>query len=263
MATNKRHRSGILSVIFVLGFLLPLITGCNSSTAFQGTSTTGHAATSTPIPAPSLVQRSFQRTDDSYNTNSQSFSQGVLSGDVIVVAITQFQWIITGLSDSQSDSYELVSTQLANTAPDNDYAELFYAKNVKGGATVVSVMFSENTDANVGIYEFSHLNNQSPFDKRAAVSDSGNIPNGGLITTTQNREVLFVVGVDDNDTDAAGHIVPPTAGSGYTLLDHTDDNNNERFYDEYRVVSPGAYQTDFKIASNDADWGVIGVSFKQ
>jgi hypothetical protein len=188
----------------------------------------------------------------------------VLAGDVIIVAITQFQGVVTSVSDSQNDTFTTISAQQVNTSPDNDYVELYYAKGVKGGATTVSVLFSEMTDANVGIYEFSHLNTLSPLDSTVAATDSSNTPDGGPITTTQNREVIFVVGVDDDGTDGAGHVVPPTAGSGYTLLDHVDDDQQyERFYDEYVIVSPGAYHTNFKIASSTADWGVIGASFKQ
>lgn len=268
MATNKRFRPGVTLATVVLGVVLASITGCNIISTYQETPTTGRVAThtpiSTPIPAPILAQRGYLRTDDSHNTSTQPFPNNVQGGDVIVVAITQFQGVVTSVSDSQNDSFALVSDQLVNTSPDTDYVELFYAKNVQGGATTVSVLFSERTDANVGIYEFSHLSAQSPLDKEATETDSSNAPNGGLITTTQNREVIFVVGVDDDGSDGAGHIVPPIAGSGYTLLDHFDnDQQSERFYDEYRIVPPGAYQTNFKIASTNADWGVVGASFRQ
>jgi hypothetical protein len=264
MVATRRGRSGITWGIIVLGVVLTSITGCNISSTYQGTPTASRAATPNTVPAPGLTQRGFLRTGDSHNVNSQSFANSVLAGDVIVVAITQFQGGVTSVSDSQTDTFTLVGAQLVNTSPATDYVELYYAKDVKGGITTVSVLFSESTDANVGIYEFSHLNTQSPLDRLATETDSSNMPNGGMITTTQSREVIFVVGVDDNGTDDAGHIVTPIAGSGYMLLDHIDDDQQyERFYDEYRTVPPGAYQTNFKVASNNADWGVIGASFKQ
>jgi hypothetical protein len=55
----------------------------------------------------------------------------------------------------------------------NNYARLYYAKNVKGSTTF-------------------------PLDQIVSNVRVGNTPNGGTLNTTKDNELYFAVGVDDN-----------------------------------------------------------------
>lgn len=216
-----------------------------------------------PPRPPALVQSNFQSRDDSFSSNAVAFPHSVTTGNLIVVAISQYQGTVSGVRDDQSDTYTEITAQSANMSPDNDYVELYYGKNVKGGATTVTVAFSQTGDNNVGIYEFSGLDTASPLDHVTSSSHVGNDPDGGTLHTMMDNELIFVVGVDDNGNIDSANNVSPKPGIGYILLHHVDDYTIEKFYAEYRIAVHGSYHTDFTIAAAQADWAVIGASFKQ
>jgi glucose/arabinose dehydrogenase len=184
-----------------------------------------------------------------------TFPSSVTTGDLIIVAITQFEGSVSSVRDHQSNTYtQVTAAQHANTS--YNYAQLYYAKNVTGGTTTVTVTFSISAD-NVGIYEYSGLDTTSPLDQVVSNVGVANTPNGGTLNTTKDNELYFAVGVDDNGNNSS-----PSAGSGYTLEDHQDDTlHHERFYSEDRISAHGSYQTNFSIAA-PSDWAVIGASFK-
>jgi hypothetical protein len=221
-------------------------------------------STSTPTPnlPPTLENHNFNGEYTNSPLNAVAFPKSVISGDLIIVAITQYQGTVLSVSDSANNMYTRVGVQNANSDPNNDYVELYYAKNVKGGATTITVRFSAAGDTNVGIYEFAHVATLSPLDLVAQKTGFGNAPNGGTLSTVTDNELYFAVGVDDDNSTTPEKTTPASAGSGYILEDHADDSNNEKFYSEYRVAAHGAYQTDFAIALQ-SDWAVIGASFKQ
>jgi len=207
----------------------------------------------TPPPLPALVQKNFQ---SGANTVSDvKFASTVTAGNLIIVAITQWEGVVTDVTDNLGNSYIPVkATQHANEA--HDYVELYYAKQVASGATTVIVRFSLNGDENIGIYEYSGLDTLSPLDQVVSNTGEGNTPDGGALHSTTNNEIYFVVGVDDDGNNSS-----PVAGNGYTLEDHQNDSSNERFYSEYCLCTHESSQTNFSIAI-PSYWAVIGASFK-
>ncbi len=203
---------------------------------------------------PALVQKNFQSQHTS--SNALAFTSNVTAGNTILVAITQWNTTVSSVTDNRGNTYTAVTpARHANTS--TDYAELYYAKNVAGGATTVTVAFSGTADTNVGIYEYSGLDPISPLEQLASNTGFGSAPNGGTVTTATDNELYFAVGVDDN-----GNNVAPTAGSGYTLENHQDDStSHERFYSEDRISAHGSYSTNFTIGTS-SNWAVIGASFK-
>lgn len=215
-------------------------------------------ATSPPLSEPTLVQKNFYIQSQDIASNTVSFPSAVTTGDLIIVAITQFKGAVSSVTDNQGNTYiQATSAQHANSS--SDYVQLYYAKNVAGGAITVTVTFSF-LGGNVGIYEYSGLNTTSPLDQVVSNTGSGDAPDGGTLNTTNDNELYFVVGVDDN-----GDNIAPSAGDGYTLEDHDDDSSHhERFYSEYRFSAHGSFQTDFSISSKSSPtvWAIIGASFK-
>lgn len=201
----------------------------------------------------SLVQKNFQTIRGS--TNSLSFSTNVTASDLINVSITQFSTTVVSVNDNKNDTFSQVAVKHANSS--TDYAEMYYAKNVAGGSTTITVTFSGLGDSNVGIYEYSGLDTVLPLDQVTSATGRSSSPNGGSLITTTDNEAYVVVGVDDfgNNTTA-------NAGSGYILENHEDDSNtHERYYLEDRISPHGSYSTNFTIGTS-SNWAVIGASFK-
>jgi hypothetical protein len=226
------------------------------------TATVTLTSTPTPIPPPALVNHNFNGEYTNSPLNTVAFPKSAVAGDLIIVAITQYQGTVSSVSDSENNMYTRVAVQNANSDPNNDYVELYYAKNVKGGATTVTVTFSAAGDTNVGIYEFAHLDTLSPLDLVAKNTGSGNAPNGGTLSTSNDNDLYFAVGVDDDNSTSPEKTTPASAGSGYILVDNADDPNTEKFYAEYRISPHGVYQTNFSIQLQ-SEWAVVGASFKQ
>lgn len=215
-------------------------------------------STNTPPSVPTLVQKEFHIQNQDTTSSAVSLPSSVTTGDLIIVAITQFKGAVLSVMDNQGNSYiQVTSAQHANSA--SDYVQLYYAKNATGGATTLIVTFSIS-GGNLGIYEYSGINTTSPLDQVVSNTGTGVTPDGGTLNTTNDNELYFVVGVDDN-----GDNIAPSAGNGYTLEDHEDDSSNhERFYSEDRISAHGSYQTDFSISSRSSPtvWAIIGAAFK-
>ncbi len=239
-----------------------------SSVTTATTISTATHPTPTPPSLPALVQHP-PLYSQSTNIDKVPFSQPVKAGDLIIVAITQWIGGVSNVSDDQGDIYTPVVTEAPYATPymspdstdhkNHDYAELYYAENVMGGTTTVTVTFMAIGDTNLGIYEFSGLDKAALLDSNEVVSKTGTSqnPNGGILKTTTDNELCFVVGVDDD-----GNSNKPMPGNQYSSLeDHQDDANDERFYTEYRIGQRGSYLTDFSIAT-ESHWAVVGAAFK-
>lgn len=255
---------GITTGIFMLASKSPnnitnsSIVTLASSPSPVASQTSIPSPTATTSPAPALMQKNFYVQSSDTRTNTVSFPSSVMAGNLIIVAITHFIGAVSSVTDNQGNTYtQATASQHANAS--KDYVELYYAKNVRGGATTITVTFSV-LGGDVGIYEYAGLNTTSPLDQVASNTGSGTSPDGGILSTTSDNELYFVVGVDDN-----GDNIDPSAGSGYTLENHEDDStHHERFYSEDRISAHGSYQTNFLISSQSSPtvWAVIGASFK-
>ncbi|MBA2677328.1 MAG: hypothetical protein H0U76_02860 [Ktedonobacteraceae bacterium] len=207
---------------------------------------------------PSLLQKKFQNQHN--NAPTITLPSNVTGGDVIIVAATQYKGQITSITDNHNNFYYSVTTP-QHATENSDYAELYYAKNVVGGPTSITITFSftgnQITSDNIGVYEFSGLDKIAPLDRGVSNSGYGNAPDGGTFFSATGTMLYFAAGLDDNGSNSA-----PLAGNGYELQDHQDDStSHERFYTEDRISTQGNSQTNFLIDTN-SDWVVIGASFK-
>jgi hypothetical protein len=255
----------LLSIIVVLmgslalnGFLLLHPHASTPPPNPPSPSQSGRMPTPTPTPTltsqpiPILVQENFSVQNQPTSSNTLTFPKRVRAGDLIIVAITNFLRSISSVTDNQDDTYiQVAAAQHANNH--TDYVLLYYAKNVAAGQTTITAQGG----GNMGIYEYSGLDPLSPLDQVASNAGMGNTPNGGIVNTTKDNELYFVVGVDDN-----GGNTSLSAGNGYILRDvEADSTHHERFYTEDRVAAHGSYSTDFTIAVG-SHWAVIGATFK-
>jgi hypothetical protein len=228
--------------------------------------------TPTPIP-PTFIQDTFSASSD--NTNSVSLN--VTPGDLLIVAITQYERMLSGpnpVIDTKGDLYQQAGNLAANPGQQQDYAELYYVFNAKGGHTKVTVYFGQPSDpdggdTSLGLFEYRHL---SSLDSTPIVTTSPDAKGkvltlNGKLNTTAATGMCFALGIDSgpqqtrvqDDTTVSG-------GVGYTLRypignQITDAANGERFYTEDAFVAPGGCKPNFAIAY-PSYWGIIGAAFK-
>lgn len=241
-----------------------------------------------PTPPPTSVLVQNERQSVSTQENDVLFHNNVKKGDLLIVAITQFERTLAGVKDvkdSEGDAFTEIDSSLADAADKQDYIELFYAPNANGGPTKVMVTFStvsdpaNNGDTNVGIYEFSGLSTVSPLDDHASSqgtsstrNNQANPVNMRKLTTSENNEMCFAAGVDGGPIDQnTADDTTVTPGNYYTFPppdwqgqpDQQEDwNGGERFYTEYAApVAQGGCEPNFMIHYS-APWAMIGASFK-
>jgi hypothetical protein len=119
----------ILASIPVIGVIIvalihekDILPPCCPPTAMSnvGTPTPGLTPISSP---PTLVQSNF--VADANSTTAVTLNQPVRKGDLILVAITQFERQVTNITDSQGDTYTKVGGTLANPVEGQDFVELY------------------------------------------------------------------------------------------------------------------------------------------
>lgn len=274
-----KRTNRFISRVFILGIQVIALAmiSCESGSACVVPPCLTSTPTLTAI-QPVLVQN--KRNSDSVKSNIIQFDNNVTKGDVILVAGTQFEKGVTSVQDNQHDPFIQIGNVIAN--PQNsplpqDYIELFYAKNVTGGATQITVNYSaladpHGQDTNVGIYEFAGLSTIAPLDD-ADVNTSNNLLTETLsmrqLHTSEPKEVCFAVGLDSgpqNDTNPPsavtvgnGYVFPPNA-DGQTDA-QTDPAGGERYYTEYATVAAGGCKPSFSILY-PSFWAMIGITLK-
>ena len=85
-------------------------------------------------------------------------------------------------------------------------AQVFYAKNISGGANTVTATFSTTITAYgiLYIHEYSGIDQVSPVDVVAAGTGSGSSMNSGTVTTRNANDLLFGAGESTNTITRAG-----------------------------------------------------------
>src|SRR4029077_18303796 len=97
------------------------------------------------------------------------------------------------LSDTAGNAYVEAVAQVQTT--DGSQVHLFYAKNISGAATTVTVTATFSSTHNhpwLAIYEYKGLNTTNPLDQTAHAQGSNTAPNSGAApTTTSANELVF------------------------------------------------------------------------
>ena len=198
--------------------------------------------------APAFVQGAANEIR-SGTTNSRAFPNANTAGNLIVAYVV---WTNTGtvtLSDSKGNSYASVAAPTrwnSNTWS----AQVFYARNVSGGANTVTATFS-NAITSWGIlyiHEYSGMNKLSPLDVSSSAAGSSSAMNSGSITTTNANNLIFGAGSSSNTVTQAG--------TGFTTRSTAYGNRTQ----DRNVTTTGTYNAT--ATQNSFAWVMHMVAFK-
>jgi hypothetical protein len=211
-----------------------LTAGNHTITAtFTPTDTTDYATATATVtltvnPVSAFVQVAGVSAPGSASSLSYSFTANTLAGDLIVVGF-DFSASTTPVSvtDSQGNTFIQVGSLL--TSPGGVDSEVYYAKNIRGGADTVTVTLSANS-AWLELYltEYTGVDQANPIDAQAGASGSAGTVSSGNATTTNSGDVIYGYCVGDSAC---------TAGSGFSARSTLDNN----LIEDQTAGNPGSY----------------------
>jgi chitodextrinase len=216
-------------------------------------SATASASTSNPAPI-TLVQHSSK--DGGVTTSSSlAFAANTTAGNWIAVVIRAGKTGQTiAVSDTRGNTYQ-EAVQL-NETTDSTTLAIYYAENISGGATTVTVADSINGGTlRFAILEYAGVALTNSFDSAATgegTSTTAATPSASLATAGD----LVIGGLSTSN----GRTV--TAGSGWTLQDRVPAAPNTKLAVEDQVSSTaGSVAATATLSSSDS-WGAVLASFR-
>ena len=235
-----RRRSGrrgwlARSVILVL---LALVAG-------NGGLPTVHAAPATPT----YVQGRANEAARATTTNAVAFSSANTAGNLLVVYAIWDNSSAATISDTRGNSY-------ASVAPPSRWkgsawsSQVFYAKNVAGGANTVTLSLTAAVTSwsVVYVHEYSGLDKVSPIDVSVVGTGTSSAMSSGSATTTNPTDLVFGAGASDRTINAGG--------TGFTSRLTNYGNRTQ----DKRVTATGANSATG--TQNGAAWVMHMVAFK-
>ncbi len=198
--------------------------------------------------APAHVQSGANEIG-SGTVNNLAFGQPNTSGNLIVVYVVWSNAGAVNVSDTNGNTY-------APAAPVTRWnksawsSQVFYARNVAGGANTVRATFG-NSIASFGIayiHEYSGIDRTNPLDVSSAAIGSTSSMSSGSATTTNPRSLLFGAAASAYEVTAAG--------SGFTSRRSDFGNRTE----DRTVTATGSYAAT--ATQTGPDWVMHMVAFK-
>jgi len=153
---------------------------------------------------PSFVQGRANEIQ-SGTVNTTTFSQPNTTGNLIVAYVVWSNASGVTVTDTRGNSY--VSAGPAVRWNKNSWsAQVFYAKNVAGGANMVQATFARAVKSFglVYVHEYSGIDKSAPLDVSAAKAGSTSAMNSGSTTTTNVNDLILGAGASTNSVTAAG-----------------------------------------------------------
>ena len=190
------------------------------------------------------------REINSGTTNSLAFNSANTAGNLIVAYVI---WGNTGsvtLSDSRGNNYQAAAPARSWGNGNNWRSQIFYAKNVAGGANTVTARFGSSITswAVLYIHEYSGLDPVNPLDTTADAAGTGSAMNSGSSTTSNANDLIFGAGASSNTVTAAG--------PGFTSRLTNFGNRTE----DKSVTSAGSYNAT--ATQNGNRWVMHMVAFR-
>lgn len=177
--------------------------------------------------------------------NAVAFTNNVTLGNLIVVAIVTTSTTtgsVTNVTDSLGNGYTRIFTD--ETSGNLGDVELYYAKNILGGANTVTATFSGSISTAMIVREYYGLDPVSPlYQQDGAATGSSTTPTSNTIKSTQAPALLIGV---MGQVGVTGTI---SAGSGYTNLT-TISNVNEVAIEDQFVTSTSSYSASFSLTGS-------------
>jgi hypothetical protein len=202
------------------------------------------------------VQKASNITSSAQNL-AVTLPSNVTVGDLIVVSVSGWPNLpaSTAVTDSQGNTYSIAGTVLVSQGA---YSAIYYAKNVKAGATSVTVRtVKSGGQISMAVAEFSGIDTVSPLDKTSGTVGSGNAPSSGTMTPSAAGELVIGSGTHNGNTVTS-------AGSGFTMLaiPTEDSNTHQPLAMEYQVLSTSLQTTAVLNLITGYTWTQNGALFK-
>ena len=153
-------------------------------------------------------------------TNPLAFSSANAAGNLIVAYVVWNNVGTATVTDTRGNAYSAVAppTRWNNNAWSS---QLFYAKNIAGGANTVTATFGTaiNYFGILYIHEYSGLDTVSPLDVTTSAVGTTSAMSSGTATTTTAGELIFGAGASINNVNQPG--------SGFTTRSTAYGNRTE------------------------------------
>jgi hypothetical protein len=177
-------------------------------------------------------------------TNIQTFGLASTTGDLIVVGADWGDTTTPTLTVTDSNNNTYTSLQYEISSDGNRAAQLFYAKNITGGATPITITATLTASAvdhfEVYVSEYSGLDLGNPADQSSEATGSGATANSGSKTTNFSNELIYCYIQDGTVTKTE---------AGFTAR----STFNANLVQDDIVSSTGTYQCTANVTSVNTD----------
>jgi hypothetical protein len=179
---------------------------------------------------PALVQLNDSIVSSGATVRS-ALDSPTASGNLIVAYVVWDNAGTVSVSDSQGNAYRTAGGRTRWDAGGGYSAQLFYAEDVKGGATTVRARFGRSTTAFGILYvqEYSGVARTAALDGARAAKGVGTAMDSGAVTTTNAHDLLVGAGA------SVGAVT--SGGPGYTVRSTAYGN----LVEDRVVTSSGSY----------------------
>jgi len=204
-----------------------------------------------------FVQKATNITSSAQNL-SATLPAPVTAGNLIVVSVSGWPNLpaATPVTDSLGNSYSIAGTVLVSQGA---YSAIYYARNVTGGSTTVTVRtISTGGQISMAVAEFSGVDTAAPLDKVAGTVGSGTAPASGIMIPGQAGDLVIGSGTHNGNTITS-------AGSGFSIIaiPTEDSNTHQPLAMEYRVLSGTEPASAVFGLATGYPWTMNGALFKR
>ena len=197
---------------------------------------------------PAFVQTQAAEAN-SGTTTSVPFTNNNTAGNLIVAYVIWNNPGTVSLSDTRGNTY--ASAGARSSWGSSWSSQVFYAKNVAGGANTVNATFATALTGGWGIvyvHEYSGADKTDPLDVQTVATGTSALMNSGTVTTTRANDLLFSAGASSSSVTAGG--------TGYTTRSTSFGNRTQ----DRIAATAGAY--DATMSQNSNAWVTHLVAFK-
>jgi glucose/arabinose dehydrogenase/chitodextrinase len=207
------------------------------------------AAPTSAAPATPTFVQTAAREISSGTVSSVPFANSNTAGNLIVAYVVWNNSGAVTLTDIRGNAYTPVAP-ITKWRSSSWSSQVFYAKNIGGGANTVTATFGTAIKqfGVVYIHEYAGVDKVNPFDATASAVGSSSAMNSGSATTANANDLIFGAGASLKSVTASG--------SGFTSRSTAFDNITED-----KVVSTvGSYNAT--ATQNSNVWVMHMVAFR-
>jgi hypothetical protein len=207
--------------------------------------------------------QSTTATGHNVDSVAQAFASSVTAGSLLVVCVSHYTSTSGNctVSDSKSQTYTQVGTQMAGLHDSSQKLEVWYTENAGAGATTITVNPpGSSSDIRIAILEYSGISTSGSVDVTisAQADTASTAVDTSNLTTTQANDLL--VGVMTHYS--ATMTITPSAS--YTQRQENETNSADCAInvEDRNAATAGNYNATWTTASSSY-WMCRAVAFKQ